>query len=196
MILPTAARMIGGRCVEDNNRRSGLMPHTPPWSSAPAITLLRYPQRFDAESTYGLKVVAMGLRSDPVSDPSLAFLMPPNPTSVSADYDFSYGASAGSMTTFANAATGTLLYEEKSSATVIDTVSYYYYKGAYACGIGNWTANGSGQLTLYVGEGAVNIVHSGARTMMDGVVVTLVPEPSTLALLGLGGLALLIRRRK
>ena len=112
------------------------------------------------------------------------------------DYDFSYGSSAGSLTTFANVAAGTLIYEERSStATVINSVNYYSWKGAYACDIGNWTADGSGIITLFMGEGAVNTVLNGSRTMMDGI-VALVPEPSTLALLGLGGLALLIRRRK
>ena len=99
------------------------------------------------------------------------------------------------MTTFANNAAGTLLWEARASSPInVGGVDYYYYTGSYACDIGQWTADGSGQITLFVGEGAVNTVLTGSRTMLDGVVV--IPEPSMLALLGLGGLALLIRRRQ
>ena len=92
---------------------------------------------------------------------------------------------------------GTLIYEERSStATLIEWCELLLLEGFVCVDIGNWTADGSGQITLFLGEGAVNTFLNGARTQLDGVAVTLVPEPSTLALLGLGGLALLIRRRK
>jgi hypothetical protein len=191
------SRLVGGRGVEDNNQRLG------PTSTPPGTTGTSYNpfsvtlSGLVAGSLYDLKIVALGVREDTGGGQISGVLDGNYPDFGIGDYDFSYGASAGSMTTFANVAAGTLVYEEKSStATVIGGVDYYSWKGAYACDIGNWTADGSGQITLFLGEGAVNTVLNGARTQFDGVSVALVPEPSTLALLGLGGLALLIRRRK
>jgi len=57
--------------------------------------------------------------------------------------------------------------------------------------VGQITTNDSGAITVYYGEG----VGSG-RTQFDGVLFDVVPEPSSFALLGLGGLCLLRRRRK
>lgn len=189
---------VGGKMVEDNNRRSGLVtgtltPVTPVVGTSYnpfSITL----SGLTPGSIYGLRVTAEGRRSDPVSDPSgLADGLAPDVGINS--FDFSYGASAGSLTTFADTAAGTKLWETIAGSP-ITTTSYYYYTGLYACGIGDWTANGSGEITLFMGEGVVNTVLTGSRTMMDGIVVTLVPEPSALVLLGVGGLALLIRRRR
>jgi len=192
------SRLVTGRGVEDNNQR--LSPtSTPPGTTGTSynpfsVTL----SGLVAGSTYGLKVVALGVREDTGGGQISGVLDAAFPDFGINDYDFSYGASAGSLTTFANVAAGTLIYEEKSStATVIDSISYYSWKGAYACSIGDWVADGAGTITLYLGEGAVNTVLNGARTQFDGLVVTPVPEPSALALLGLGGLALaMIRRRK
>ncbi len=187
---------IDGKCVEDNNRRSGLNPDNTP--ILPVLGTSYNPFSLTLSgltpgSIYGVKVVAEGRRSDPVSDPS-GLLDGLRPDVGINSYDFSYGASAGSLTTVADTAAGTLLWEAKASTAIS---GYYYYTGSWASDIGYWTADGSGTITLFMGEGAVNTVLNGARTMMDGVVVTLVPEPSTLALLGLGGLGLaLIRRRK
>jgi hypothetical protein len=190
-----SALHIGGQMVEDNNRRSGLDVNNNP--ILPVLGTSYNPFSFTLSgltpgSTYGLRVAAEGRRSDPVSDPS-GLLDGLRPDVGINSYDFSYGATAGSLTTVANTAAGTLLWEAIASTPIS---GYYYYTGSWASDIGNWTADGSGTITLFMGEGAVNTVLNGSRTMMDGIVVTLVPEPSTLALLGLGGLALLIRRRK
>jgi hypothetical protein len=189
------AFLIGGQSVEDNNRRSGLNPDFTPilpvlgTSYNPfSVTL----SGLTPGSIYGLQVVALGRRSDPVSDPG-GLLDGLRPDVGINSYDFSYGTSAGSLTTVADTAAGTLLWEAIAGTAVS---GYFYYTGSYASDIGNWTANGSGEITLFLGEGAVNTVLNGSRTMLDGLVVTPVPEPSALALLGLGGLALLIRRRK
>jgi hypothetical protein len=52
---------------------------------------------------------------------------------------------------------------------------------------GTFTSDGSGNLTLSLG---------GSRPAINGFTITAVPEPSTTALLGLGGLTLIMRRRK
>jgi hypothetical protein len=189
---------IEGKCIEDNNRRSGLNPDGTPITPVLGTSYNPFSATLSGltpGSMYNLKVVALGRRPDPVSDPDgqLDGLRPDVGIN---SYDFSYGLSASPLTTFANSAAGTLLWEAKaSSAIVVNGVSYYYYSGSYACDIGHWTANGSGEITLYVGEGELNTVLSGARTMLDGVVVELVPEPTTLALLGLGCLGFVRRRR-
>ncbi len=192
------AFFIGGKSVEDNNRRSGLNADGTP--ILPVVGTSYNPfsvtlSGLTPGGIYGLKVVGLGRRSDPASDPG-GLLDGLRPDVGIGNYDFSYGASAGSLTTFPNNAGGTLLWETIASSPItVGGVNYYYYTGSYACDIGNWTANGSGEITLFVGEGAVNTVLNGARTMLDGVVVNPVPEPSTAALICLGGLAVLVRRR-
>ncbi len=57
------------------------------------------------------------------------------------------------------------------------------------------TANGSGALTLDVVDSS-GAVANGLNTTVSALSITAVPEPSSTALLGLGGLALILRRRK
>jgi hypothetical protein len=189
--------LVGGQSVEDNNRRSGLNPDGTPITPVLGTSYNPFSLTLSGLTpgrTYGLMVVGLGRHYDPVSDPS-GLLDGLRPDVGINSYDFSYGASAGSLTTFADTAAGTLLWDTIATTAInVGGVNYYYYTGSYACNIGYWTADGSGQITLFMGEGVVNTVLNGARTMLDGVVV--VPEPSALALLGLGGLALLIRRRQ
>ena len=189
-------RFVNGMSVEDNNIRSGPTTASPPWVGSSFNPFKVTLSGLVPNQTYDLKTVAVGLRPDPVSDPTGTVLATAFPDFGIGTYDFSYGPSSGSQTTVGNVAAGSLIYEEISSATVISGSSYYYYKGSYANDIGNWTADGSGNLVIWMGQGNVNTFDNGARTMMDGLSVTLIPEPSTLALVGLGGLALVLRRRK
>lgn len=55
----------------------------------------------------------------------------------------------------------------------------------------NFTSNGTSTYDLYLREN-----NAGNRSRLNAVRLTLVPEPSSTALLGLGGLALLIRRKR
>jgi hypothetical protein len=170
-----------GNCVEDNNRRTGLStvdgrtPLTPvsggDWSAFSVVI-----SGLTANAKYNLKVVAMGCyeaSSNPIED-KLDIWQP----DIGIDnHDFSYGASAGSMTTIDDASLGTEIYSEV--ATFVNTrdtdpqkpVGYKYWKGSFANNIGQWTANGAGEITLFVGQGNINTVLNGARTMLDGVVV-------------------------
>ena len=54
-----------------------------------------------------------------------------------------------------------------------------------------FTAGGTGNGSLFIGVEAF----AGTRTF-DNLTITAIPEPTTTALLGLGGLALILRRRK
>jgi hypothetical protein len=167
------SRLVGGRHVEDNNQRlnpTSNPPGTDGTSYNPfSVTL----SGLVAGSLYDLKIVALGVREDIGGDQIPGLLDNKFPDYGLYDYDFSYGSSDDEQTTFPNVAAGTLIYEEKSStATVIDSVNYYYWKGAYACNIGSWLADGSGTITLFLGQGAVNTVLQGTRTQIDGVVIT------------------------
>jgi hypothetical protein len=65
--------------------------------------------------------------------------------------------------------------------------------------IGTATANGSGEIVVYINDGDLlqnSNAAGGQRSWYDGVGVRAVPEPGSVALLGLGGLALMMRRRK
>jgi hypothetical protein len=52
---------------------------------------------------------------------------------------------------------------------------------------GTYTSDSSGNLTIGIGDG---------RPQINAFTITAVPEPSTTALIGLGGFALILRRRK
>jgi len=64
--------------------------------------------------------------------------------------------------------------------------------------LGQITTDGSGAITIYYDRAGVadRRGSNGKRTQFDGVLFDVVPEPSTAALLGLGGLTLILRRRK
>jgi hypothetical protein len=191
------SRLVGGRHVEDNNQRLSPTSNPPGTAGTSYNPFSLTISGLAAGSLYDLQIVALGVREDTGGGQISGVLDSNFPDFGISDYDFSYGSSASSMTTFANVAAGALIYEERSStATVIGGVNYFSWKGAYACDIGDWLADGSGTITLFLGEGAVNTVLNGARTQLDGVVVKVVPEPSGLALLGLSGLGLLTRRRR
>jgi hypothetical protein len=196
-------RLVGGNGIEDNNRRSGLSTVDGRTPITPVLGTVFNPfsvviSGLVANATYTLKVVAIGEYEDS-SNPIPGYLDYWQPDIGIGNMDFSYGATAGTMTTVANAAAGAELYSEVSTYTnTRDTnpnkpVGYKYWKGAFANSIGSWTADGSGSITVFIGDGAKNDVLSGARTQLDGIVV--VPEPATLAILSLGGLALLRKRK-
>ena len=82
--------------------------------------------------------------------------------------------------------TGTTLGPVINLATgVPDTLDEYAVTGTF-------TSDGAGTLTF----GIDGLPGGGERTVLNGFQLEAVPEPSTTALLGLGGLALILRRRK
>lgn len=134
-----------------------------------------------------------------------------NVGSTAESHDFEWGLSSGSLTTVAGGIDGTV------------TTTDAGYDGAYAVNVlntlqideggsgnndkligvlvGKVSTNGSGDLTLYFDNGTNASTSGGneARSQLDGVVFTTtvipVPEPTSLALMGLGSLAMLVRRR-
>lgn len=62
--------------------------------------------------------------------------------------------------------------------------------------IGTGTVNGAGELVITLSSVADTGTDAGDWVIVDAVAIQFVPEPSSTALLGLGGLALLRRRRR
>jgi hypothetical protein len=99
--------------------------------------------------------------------------------------DFSWGTLAdGAAVNAVITNTGTMLFPAGNG----------YSDVAFACDIGNFTADGLGKIQLYLGENWISQADEGGlrRTQLDGIFV--IPEPATMMLLGLG--TLLLRRRK
>ncbi len=60
---------------------------------------------------------------------------------------------------------------------------------------GTFTSDGSGVLTIELTD-TITAGADNPEPRLNGFQLSVVPEPSTSALLGLGGLALILRRRK
>lgn len=91
--------------------------------------------------------------------------------------------------TGANALDFTIGYRTNTTETQIATgVSSSNSGAAYTF---NFTSNGTSTYDTYLRE-----ANTGDRMRLNAVRLTQVPEPSSTALLGLGGLALLIRRKR
>jgi uncharacterized protein (TIGR03382 family) len=110
--------------------------------------------------------------------------------------DFAWGLSEATITTIASAANGgPIVANDDLIAPYTDQVpiasTTTYSNNAFK--LGTFTTDASGNFTIWLGEG----VSGGGRTQLDGLVVTPVPEPATIALaLGLLSLgAVLLRRR-
>ena len=94
-----------------------------------------------------------------------------------------FGAKVGSDTSGPTIVTQTIA--AAGTPTANDDMAY----------TGTWTST-TGTLDLTASSGATNIVRVNGFEISAITVTAPVPEPSTTALLGLGGLALILRRRK
>ncbi len=108
--------------------------------------------------------------------------------------EFGFGLTSGSLTDFVDLddLPGSILIAQTTDTTTDSTL------GNYAVAVGSVTTDGSGSFTVFLDEGIdSNTGTNEFRTQIDGLtLVNAIPEPASLALLGLASLCLLGRRRK
>ncbi len=123
-------------------------------------------------------------------------------TSATQNWTLSTGLTSGALTSYSSpgqpAVTGAVTTDVSSATTLTFTTSVLttdtINREMFAVNLGQVTVLGGSTVNVYVdnliGNGSLN------RTWYDGVGYELVPEPSSVALLGLGGLGLVLRRRR
>ena len=96
---------------------------------------------------------------------------------------------AGTLTTLSTAQGNITTATQTFSMTVTDTTWSYSLNGAPATtGTHTFDTSRSYRFTAHA--------HSNANATFDNITITAIPEPSSTALLGLGGLALMLRRKR
>jgi hypothetical protein len=119
-----------------------------------------------ASTDYRLYVVALG-RTDSTTE------------------DFSWG-------TVADGSPLNVVSDVSAAPGAIQIGELDWGKADFAVPVGTFTSNVAGEISIWLGKaGAYS--NETYRTQLDGIVV--VPEPMTMTLLGLGGLALIRRKR-
>lgn len=102
---------------------------------------------------------------------------------------------SGTISTMGVSEASTLTYAGTAPTDVLSGVGTTGERRLYAVYLGETTLSGATEIDVYVDmliEGST----SETRTWYDGVGYEAVPEPSSTALLGLGGLSLILRRRR